>query len=462
MPLLGAVIVPHPPVILPAVGRGREREIQNVTDAYRAAAQRVADWNPDVLILSSPHIVMYADYFHIPPGKRTAGDMARFGAPGTRLEMEYDIELRREIIAQAEAAGIRAGTSGERDAALDHGSFIPLYFLREAGVNVPVVRLGLSGCSPLTHYRLGQCVAQSVEKRNRRAVYIASGDLSHKLRDDGPYGYTEEGPVFDEAMTEIMQSGDFLRFLTLDPSMCERAAECGLRSFQIMAGALDGFAVTPEFLCHEDKFGVGYGIATFTVTGRDESRRYAERYESAERERLARRKASEDAWVKLARRSLETYVRTGKPLETLPDGLPEELTKRRAGAFVSLHIRENLRGCIGTTAPTTDCVAWEIVQNAISAGTRDPRFPPLRESELDKLEYSVDVLGAPEPIASAAELDVKRYGVIVSCGARRGLLLPDLDGVDSVEEQIDIARRKGNIAVREPYALERFEVVRHT
>ncbi|MBR3569691.1 MAG: AmmeMemoRadiSam system protein A [Oscillibacter sp.] len=461
MPLLGSVIVPHPPVILPTVGRGREREIQNVTDAYRAAAQKVAQWAPDVLIVSSPHVVMYSDYFHIPSGGRTTGDMARFGAPQTKLNVAYDIDLRREIIAEAEAAGIRAGTLGERDAKLDHGTFIPLYFLREAGVDVPIVRIGLSGFSPFVHYRLGQCVARSIEKLDRRAVYVASGDLSHKLQPDGPYGFAPEGPVFDREITEAMKSADFLRFLTLDPSMCERAAECGLRSFQMMAGALDGLAVKPDFLVHEDKFGVGYGIATFEVAGRDESRCYAEQYENAERERLAKKKASEDEWVRLARMSLETYVRTGKPLERLPDGLPDALTNAQAGAFVSLHVRDSLRGCIGTTAPTTDSVAWEIIQNAVSAGTRDPRFPPVRPDELDKLEYSVDVLGTPEP-ATAAELDAKRYGVIVSCGTRRGLLLPDLDGVDSVEEQIDIARRKGNIGTQERYALQRFEVVRHT
>ena len=461
MPLLGAVIVPHPPVILPTVGRGREREIQSTIDAYRAAAQKVAQWAPDTLIVSSPHVVMYADYFHISPGGRTVGDMASFGAPQTKLEVSYDIDLRREIVAQAEAAGIRAGTMGERDAKLDHGTFIPLRFLKEAGVNVPIVRIGLSGFSPLTHYRLGECIARSVEKLNRRAVYIASGDLSHKLQSDGPYGYVPEGPVFDKGIVETMQSADFLRFLTLDPSLCERAAECGLRSFQMMAGALDGLSVQADFLNHEDKFGVGYGIATFAVTGRDENRRYAEKYESAERERLAKRKASEDPWVKLARLSLETYVRTGKRLSALPDGLPDALTQAQAGAFVSLHVRDSLRGCIGTTAPTTDSVAWEIVRNAVSAGTRDPRFAPVRADELDKLEYSVDVLGTPEP-TTAAELDVKRYGVIVSCGARRGLLLPDLDGVDSVEQQIDIARQKGGIGARECYALERFEVVRHT
>ncbi len=462
MPLSGSVIVPHPPVILPAVGRGREREVQATLDACRAAAQRVRSWEPETLIITSPHAVLYADYFHISPGKGAAGDMSAFGAPQARLEAEYDAGLRREVIRQAEAAGVRAGTLGEKDPALDHGTFLPLYFLREAGVDCPILRVGLSGFSPLEHYRLGRCIAQAVDKLGRRAAFVASGDLSHKLRRGGPYGYAPEGPVFDEQVTAAMASGDFLQFLTMDSGLCGRAAECGLRSFQIMAGALDGLGVKPELLSHEGTFGVGYAVAVFTVTGPDGNRRFAARCEAAEQARLAERKAAEDPWVRLARLSLETYVRTRKRLDALPDGLPAGMTGRAAGAFVSLHIHGQLRGCIGTTGPTTESVAWEIVQNAVSACSRDPRFPPVTVSELDSLEYSVDVLGEPEAIASPSELDVKKYGVIVSCGSRRGLLLPDLDGVDTVERQIDIARQKGGIGTREHYALERFEVVRHT
>ena len=133
-----------------------------------------------------------------------------------------------------------------------------------------------------------------------------------------------------------------------------------------------------------------------------------------------------------------------------------------AGAFVSLHVNGQLRGCIGTTGPTTESVAREIVQNAVSACSRDPRFPPVTVAELGSLEYSGDVPDAPEPISSPAELDVKKNGVIVSCSGRRGLLLPDLECVNTVERQIDIARQKGGISFREKYTLERFEVVRHT
>lgn len=461
MPMLGAILTPHPPVLLSEVGRGKELEIEATDRAMRAAAEEVARWGPDVLIVSSPHTILYGDYFHISPGSSGVGSMAAFGAPQVRIEAQYDAQLRDEIVRGAQAAGLEAGTLGERDPQLDHGVLIPLSFLRRAGVVCPIVRMGLSGFSALAHYRLGRCVAEAVRALGRRAVFVASGDLSHKLRSDGPYGFAPEGPVFEKAATEAMASGDFLQFLTMDPSLCERAAECGLRSFQMMAGALDGLTVAARLLSHEGPFGVGYAVGLFRVTGRNEARCFAEACEQAQRARLKERRDREDAWVRLARLSLETYVRTGQRLGSLPDDLPEELTGQAAGAFVSLHTGGRLRGCIGTTVPTAENVAWEIVQNAVSAGTRDPRFPAVRADELEDLEYSVDVLGRAEPVDSPDQLDPKRYGVIVGYGNRCGLLLPDLDGVDTVEQQIDIARKKGGIRETDPYTLQRFKVVRH-
>lgn len=461
MPMLGAILTPHPPVLLPEVGRGREREIAATGRAMEQAAREVARWNPDVLIVSSPHTILYGDYFHIAPGAGASGSMAAFGAPQVRMDVTYDAALRDEVIRRAGAAGLEAGTLGQRDPALDHGVLIPLYYLRKAGVTCPMLRMGLSGFSALDHYRLGQCVAEAAEALGRRAVFVASGDLSHKLKADGPYGFAPEGPVFDEAVTKAMAAGDFLSFLTMDAGLCSRAAECGLRSFQMMTGALDGLAVSPRLLSHEGTFGVGYAVALFPVTGRDADRCFAPACEAALKAKLARRRASEDPWVRLARLSLETCVRTGRPLDTLPDGLPDQMTRQAAGAFVSLHQNGQLRGCIGTTSPTQPSVAWEIVRNAVSAGTRDPRFPALRKEELDTLEYSVDVLGQPQPVDSPAQLDPRRYGVIVTYGRKQGLLLPDLEGVDTVEQQVDIARQKGGIRPEDPYTLQRFEVVRH-
>lgn len=197
MPIPGAVIVPHPPLIIPAVGRGREQQVRATIDAYRAAVKQAADWAPEVLIVTSPHQILYADYFHISPGQGAAGDMSAFGAAQSRLAVEYDALLREEVIRCGEAAGLRVGTLGQRDPSLDHGTFVPLCFLREAGVDCPILRIGPSGSSPLDHYRLGQCIARAVDTLGRRAVFIASGDLSHKLREEGPYGFSPAGPEFD-------------------------------------------------------------------------------------------------------------------------------------------------------------------------------------------------------------------------------------------------------------------------
>lgn len=168
---------------------------------------------------------------------------------------------------------------------------------------------------------------------------------------------------------------------------------------------------------------------------------------------------TEHPLVQLARQTIETYVRTGKRIRP-PENLTPEM-KERAGVFVSLHKHGQLRGCIGTFEPTTPNVAQEIIQNAISSATRDPRFEPVRPDELADLEISVDILTPPEPISGPEELDPKRYGVIVEAGWRRGLLLPDLEGVDTVEYQLAIARRKAGIGPNEPVKLYRFEVRRY-
>ena len=460
MAILGAAAVPHPPIILPEVGKGEERKIQRTIDAYREATKRLAALKPDTVILSSPHATMYADYFQVSTGERAEGDFSMFRAPEVRVSARYDTEFVEALEKQCREALIAAGTLGERVPELDHGTMIPLRFLEEFWTDFRLVRVGLSGLSPAEHYAFGECIARTAALLGRRAVYIASGDLSHKLKEDGPYGFAEEGPVFDKECTEALGSADFTRLLAMDSELSEGAAECGLRSFWIMAGALDRKAVDAELLSYEGTFGVGYGVASFAVGARDESRNCGERFEALEKERLAKRRAAEDIYVKLARYSLETFVTTGERA-AFPDRLPKELTERKAGVFVSLKKDGRLRGCIGTFLPCEDSIAAEILRNAVSACSEDPRFSPVRKSELPSLVYSVDVLGEPE-LTDMDGLDPKHYGVIVEAeNGRRGLLLPDLAGVDTVDEQVSIARQKGNISPDEKVRLWRFEVVRH-
>ena len=460
MSILAAYTAPHPPMIVPEVGRGSEREILETTRSYERIAEEIAALQPDTLIVTSPHSVMYADYFHISPGSGATGSFRQFRAPEVRFSEQYDTTLVKRICALADAEDFPAGTLGERDASLDHGTMVPLYFIRKKYGGGKLVRIGLSGLPLSDHYRLGQIVARACDETGTRAVLIASGDLSHKLKAHGPYGFAAEGPEYDRRIMDVCARAAFGELFDFDEAFCEKAAECGHRSFVILAGALDGLAVEAKALSHQDVTGVGYGICAFRPDGPDETRRFLDLYlERMTRECLEKAEKS-DAYVKLARAAVNAWVLRRERL-AVPDGLPKEMLSRRAGTFVSLHKDGRLRGCIGTIAATRSSVAEEIVQNAVSACSHDPRFSPVAADELNRLEISVDVLGEAEPIDSPAALDVKRYGVIVSCGRKRGLLLPDLDGVDTPEEQIRIARQKGGIREDEPYRLERFEVVRH-
>jgi AmmeMemoRadiSam system protein A/AmmeMemoRadiSam system protein B len=460
MSLVGAFIVTHPPLIVPEVGKGEEKKVSNTINSYREVARRIAELKPDTIVITSPHSIMYSDYFHISPGKLAKGNFGRFHAQNVSFQVEYDEDFTEALESCAEREGLEAGTLGEKDPELDHGTMVPLYFINEYLKDYKLVRIGLSGLSLPDHYHLGRCIEKTANKLGRRIVFVASGDLSHKLKEDGPYGFSEEGVRFDKEVTEAMKEGNFLHFLELAPDFCEAAAECGLRSFVILSGALSGKEVTSELLSYEGTFGVGYAVCEFKVTGTSEKRHFDQIFTQKQKKLAKEHQKSEDPYVHLARISLETYITTAEHAN-LPENLPEELTNRKAGVFVSLKKHGSLRGCIGTITPVTESVAKEILRNAVSSGTEDPRFPPITEDELDELVYSVDVLAEAEPIQYMTDLDVEKYGVIVTSGRKRGLLLPNLEGVDTVEQQVSIAKKKAGIYDNESFTMERFEVVRH-
>lgn len=466
--ILAAVMVPHPPLIVPEVGRGEEKKIQKTIDAYREAAEWITAYQPETVVILSPHQTMYADYFHISPGKGAKGDLGNFRAGNVKFGVSYDTDFVEELCLLADRRSLPAGTLGEREKSLDHGTMVPLYFLEQFYHDYKIVRIGLSGLPLVRHYELGECIREAAVRLNRKTVIIASGDLSHRLKEDGPYGFREEGPVYDERIMKVMGTGDFSELFSFSEKFCDKAGECGHRSFTIMAGAFDQTEVKARQLSYEGPFGVGYGVCTFEAVGENSARNFRQQFEEKERLRLAGLREKEDVYVRLARRTIEKYIISGRKLQMQGDlpkelrkEMPEEMFERRAGAFVSIRKDGQLRGCIGTIQAVQSCLGEEIIENAVSASVRDPRFSPIEPEELESLVISVDVLGETEKISSPEELDTERYGVIVTKGRRRGLLLPNLEGIDTVEEQIAIAKQKAGIGAREEVELERFEVVRH-
>ena len=460
MAIIGAWTLPHPPIAVPNIGAGGEKQIIKTISAFDSAAENIASLCPETIVFITPHGTLYSDYFHISPGWKAQGNFSRFGAGDVCFETEYDCELVEKISESALKNGIDAGCEGESDAALDHGVMVPMWFINRRYNTYRTVRISQSGMSPAEHYRLGQCISKAIEKTGRKTVLIASSDLSHKLKNDGPYGYAPEGPLFDNMITGILEKGDFLSLFSIEEKLRRLAAECGFNSLMVLAGCFDRLSVKSSLLSYEGPFGVGYAIAGFWPVAVDDDRDFLNKYENACQLNAEQTNCNLNEYCLLAKRSLESMV-TDRILLPVDDGLPEEMLKSKAGVFVSIQKEGQLRGCIGTITPIRENTASEIIHNAVSAGLHDTRFSPVTESELPFLTYKVDILSPPESVSDLSCLEVKRYGVIVSHGNRRGLLLPDLEGVDTVEEQVAIAMRKGGIGQDESINIERFEVTRH-
>lgn len=444
------IIAPHPPIMVAEVGGERARVTADSADAMAAAARVLAAFSPDTVVLMSPHAPMARDAFVVDTSKRLAGDLGQFGAPEVRIAPHGDPQLASAIIETATEQGIpiapRSASPSLEPGALDHGSLVPLSFLDRAG-EYPLVVLSLSFLPLSTHRQLGMAVRDAAARLGRRVAFLASGDCSHRLTRDAPAGFSPQGAVFDRELVRLIEAGDFEGLMSIDEDLVEAAGECGLRSFVTLGGFLEGSGFRTRVLAYEGPWGVGYTTAVAASADLMELLGHPE----------AEGHPPESEPVALARHTIETFLREHRIISP-PE--PEGLLAQRKGAFVSLHRGGQLRGCIGTIAPTTPSLAEEIVHNAIQAATADPRFPAMTADELDGLEISVDVLGTPEP-ATMDDLDPSVFGVIVSADWRRGLLLPDLDGVETAAQQVAIARQKAGIGPDERITIERFRVDRY-
>ncbi|MCR4792245.1 MAG: AmmeMemoRadiSam system protein B [Lachnospiraceae bacterium] len=263
MPITAGYMVPHPPIAVKEIGRGEELKITDTLVSFDEVAKDIASVKPDTIILTSPHSVMYGDYFHISPGKKATGDFGRFGAGSVKFCADYDEELALQIAKECDKEGIPAGTLGEKDPALDHGTTVPLYFINKRYTDYKLVRIGLSGLDLNTHYEFGEAIRKAVDRTGRKCVFVASGDLSHCQKEDGPYGFSPEGPVYDEKIMSVMGAADFGALTSFDENLLDKAMECGHRSFTIMGGAFDGVNLDTRELSHEATFGVGYGFCIY-------------------------------------------------------------------------------------------------------------------------------------------------------------------------------------------------------
>lgn len=442
-------VAPHPPIMIPEVGGSAIEEVRASIAAMEKITERIIASGAETIVLISPHAPLESRAFVAYQSDVLKGSFASFRAPETEVEASLDREFLSAIKREALAEGYEIVPIDGRN--LDHATSVPLYFLQRNGWNGKLISLGYTFLSNEDHLKFGSCIRAAADLNDKPIALIASGDLSHRLRVNSAAGYNKDAHLFDQEVVEAIEECALERIVNIDPNLRSLAGECGFRSMLVAIGATDGLNRNCEVLSYEAPFGVGYMIAQLA---REEGKLGQTEITGEQHLSLG----PEEDLAALARRAVETFILEGWQVKPASSGL-----KFRGACFVSIKTETgDLRGCVGTIEPVKESLEEELITNAINAASRDPRFPCVTPAELTTLRYSVDVLSGLEP-TSIDQLDPKIYGVVVeeAIGTRRGVLLPDIERVSSVEQQVNIARRKAGITPESVVNLFRFRVARY-
>ncbi|HEY9059925.1 MAG TPA: AmmeMemoRadiSam system protein B [Pseudobacteroides sp.] len=268
--IISSYIFPHPPVIVPEVGMGEEKNAITTLQSCKKAAGEIKLDNPTTVIITTPHGPYFQDYLYLSTKSSLKGNFARFGRKDIGLEFKNNSQLLNKIIDCATKEGIDCGGLDNKTLCrygltdeLDHGALVPLYFISKELQDFSLVHISIAGFTLDMLHKFGSCISSAVEESDERVVFVASGDLSHRVNDNSPYGSSPLGSQFDNLFVESIQASRFDSLLDIDNKLCEGAAECGLRSFVIMFGALEGSEIKPQVYSYEAPFGIGYCVAKF-------------------------------------------------------------------------------------------------------------------------------------------------------------------------------------------------------
>lgn len=443
------IIAPHPPIMLEAVGGKDSARTAQTSSSLYFAAKALTRFDPEIVVVLSPHTPTIAGAISVDSSPEHVGSLREFGAATISSSFRGNPAFVQELLYRLDERGIpaidRVSVPSLYAGTLDHGVTVPMSIL-DPNSRWPIIPISASTLALENYLDLGALLRMVAASMNTRLAVVGSGDCSHKLTPDAPAGYSSRAAEFDRALITLISANDYLGLSNLDSSLIDEAGQCGLRSF-IAVGAASSPAYT-RVLSYERPWGVGYLTAVIN-------------------EQLAPLGDSVDFYpqavfadpITLARSAIRHFLFTGKMLEPklydvgdLPD---------RTGVFVSLHSEGRLRGCIGSIYPTCDNIASEIAKSAVQAATADCRFASVSADELDTLTIKVDLIEQPQK-CSISDLDPRKWGVIVSSGTKRGVLLPDLSHIETPEQQLSIAKKKAGLSPDEPYTLERFNVVRYT
>lgn len=466
MGLLKGYVVPHPPILI--VGSHEEKnKLQATLESFQKISDSLEESDAELIVLITPHGPLFVDGLCVYDRPKIVGNFSSFGHKEITGIWDNDMSFIDELLNKSIQKNIpfvkldsEIVAEFNLSSELDHGAMVPLKLLEKGLTNKKVVVINYGLLPVDTLYKFGQLITETLNEQGKSGVIIASGDLSHYLSEEGPYGYREEGVHFDHQYVKAFTAGDWEKLLFVDEDLLKKAGECGKRSIEILLGAFDAIIYETETLSYQGPFGVGYLTGLLHPYKTNVESRLP-KIEALQHKLLMDKISNESDVVQLARLSINHYLE-GKGRYRVKTPLTIEESGQRFGVFVSLKDTGGLRGCMGTTGGVAPSVEEEIIDMAIKAATKDPRFDPVGLNELERVSISVDILSKSEQVSNTEELNPKIYGVLVKSNYKNGLLLPDLEGVETAEDQLSIALNKAGInPEEEEYELYKFTVKRY-
>lgn len=263
MSLVFGAITPHPPLLVPTIGGENLRQVKKTADALRELEGDLYASKPDTLLIISPHGPVAPDNYLINVAPELTSDLEQFGDFSTKLKFSSDLELASQIEEAAEDQSVPLNLVDQP--ALDHGSSVPLFYLSQHLENIKILPISYSLLDLASHFKFGELMGHEIVKSNKRIAVIASGDLSHRLTEGAPAGYSPEAKKFDQDLVKLIEDKNIEGLLNLDPAVIEEAGECGLRSFIILFGIFSQSEFETKILSYEGPFGVGYLVSSLTL-----------------------------------------------------------------------------------------------------------------------------------------------------------------------------------------------------
>lgn len=481
--ILRYYLMPHPPLIIPSIGEGGEFEIQRTIDACNCVGKEIQELKPETIVIVSPHGTKFSDAISISNGEKIRGNLKEFKDSQITIEKHIDRQFNQKLeeICKYDNIPVVLYDSNllkkfHREYKLDYASIIPMYFIEKFYKNYKIVQITYNNLSDVQLYKFGMAIKQTAKSLDRSVVFIDSMNLSKILTDEEKYQDsndeinldtdidtdidTDDKINFDTELISNLENGDVKSIFNIDKSKINDAVENELKSILIMLGAMDLEKINTQVMSYETDYKSSYSVIKFDNTKKDKSK--LESIISMKEEILNKANkisSCQNPYVKLSRDSLNHYFTTNH-LMAVPHNIPCELKQNQSGVFVSLIKEGELRGCVGTTLPETDSIAQEIIRNTIQAATRDYRFSKITLEELNNIEISIDIISRPSQ-ATKEELNPKKYGILVTQGSKKGVVLPNSPGINTVNAQIKLACKRANININENYELEKFETNRY-